>query len=76
MREHAFDTATKMMATVHAGGDGYLFAVKGAPEAVLAAATRVIADHGDGAFDDERAPNGSRAPNSSAITGCACWPAR
>ena len=51
VRKHAFDPATKMMATVHAGSDGSLVAVKGAPEAVLAAATRVIADHGDIAFD-------------------------
>jgi Ca2+-transporting ATPase len=53
VRKHAFDPATKMMATVHAEGDGFLVAVKGAPEAVLAAATRVIADHGDDAFDDD-----------------------
>ena len=39
VREHAFDTVRKMMATVHHKGDGYLFAVKGAPEAVLARAT-------------------------------------
>ena len=37
--EHAFDTARKMMATVHHCGDGYLFAVKGAPEAVIACAS-------------------------------------
>ena len=39
VREHAFDTVRKMMATVHHRDDGYLFAVKGAPEAVLARAT-------------------------------------
>lgn len=33
--EHAFDPDRKMMATVHAAGDGFLYAVKGAPEAVL-----------------------------------------
>ena len=33
--EHAFDTATLMMATVHLQGHRYLVAVKGAPEAVL-----------------------------------------
>ena len=37
--EHAFDTVRKMMATVHHHGDGYLFAIKGAPEAVIACAT-------------------------------------
>ena len=39
VREYAFDTVRKMMATVHRRDDGYLVAVKGAPEAVLARAT-------------------------------------
>jgi Ca2+-transporting ATPase len=39
IREHAFDTVRKMMATVHRRDDGYLVAIKGAPEAVLASAT-------------------------------------
>ncbi len=37
VQRHAFDTASKMMATVHrqdGQADGFLFAVKGAPEAV------------------------------------------
>jgi Ca2+-transporting ATPase len=51
VRKHAFDTSTKMMATVHGRGDHFLFAVKGAPEAVLAASERVIADDGDIAMD-------------------------
>jgi Ca2+-transporting ATPase len=52
VRKHAFDPATKMMATVHESGDGFLVAVKGAPEAVLAAATRVMVGHGEVALDD------------------------
>lgn len=52
VRKHAFDPATKMMATVHECEDGVLVAVKGAPEAVLAAATRVAVEHGEVAFDD------------------------
>ena len=52
-RKHAFDPGTKMMATVHESGDGFLFAVKGAPEAVIAAATRAIGDHGETALNDE-----------------------
>ncbi len=52
VRKHAFDPATRMMATVHASGDGFLVAVKGAPEAVVAAATRVIDERGDVALDD------------------------
>ena len=39
VREYAFDTVRKMMATVHRRDDGYLVAVKGAPEAVLTRAT-------------------------------------
>jgi P-type Ca2+ transporter type 2C len=45
--KYAFDPGTKMMATVHESGDGFLVAVKGAPEAVIGAASRVIADHGE-----------------------------
>jgi Ca2+-transporting ATPase len=52
VRLHAFDPATKMMATVHESGDGFLVAVKGAPEAVLAAVRRVIADHGEVTLDE------------------------
>ena len=40
IREHAFDTVRKMMATVHRRDDGCLFAIKGAPEAVLDASAR------------------------------------
>ena len=42
--EHAFDTTTKMMATVHHRDGAYLFAVKGAPEAVLANAERIAGE--------------------------------
>jgi Ca2+-transporting ATPase len=39
-REVAFDPEIKMMATYHKKDDGYFVAVKGAPEAVLNAATK------------------------------------
>ena len=52
VRKEAFDTASKMMATVHSHGDQFLYAVKGAPEAVLDAATHVISEEGDVEFDD------------------------
>jgi Ca2+-transporting ATPase len=39
--EVAFDRDTQMMATVHADGDRYLTAVKGAPEAVLAVSSHI-----------------------------------
>ena len=42
LKEHAFDPDTNMMATVHSAGKGYLFAVKGAPEAVIRVCTKVI----------------------------------
>ena len=41
------------MATVHRRGDKYLFAVKGAPEAVLAAADKIVADYGEAPLDTE-----------------------
>lgn len=50
--EHAFDTATKMMATVHRRDGAYLFAVKGAPEAVLANAGRIAGEDGDAVLDE------------------------
>jgi len=40
-REEAFDPATRMMATFHRGEGSFKVAVKGAPEAVLAACTRL-----------------------------------
>jgi Ca2+-transporting ATPase len=52
VRKHAFDPVTKMMATVHEYRDGVLVAVKGAPEAVLAAAKRVTVEHGEVTLDD------------------------
>ncbi|MBR0733293.1 cation-transporting P-type ATPase [Bradyrhizobium japonicum] len=53
VRKHAFDPVTKMMATVHECGDRVLVAVKGAPEAVLAAATHATVEQGEIALDDD-----------------------
>ncbi|WP_395714061.1 cation-translocating P-type ATPase [Reyranella sp.] len=50
--EHAFDTATKMMATVHRRDGAYFFAVKGAPEAVLRNAERIAGKDGDAILDE------------------------
>ncbi|WRH86780.1 cation-transporting P-type ATPase [Nguyenibacter sp. L1] len=52
VRKHAFDTMARMMATVHEGREGFLVAVKGAPETVLGACARVIAGQGDVALDE------------------------
>jgi len=52
--EEAFDTDVKMMATVHEQADGpYRVAVKGAPEAVLDAATHEATADGPQPLDDE-----------------------
>jgi Ca2+-transporting ATPase len=42
VREVAFDTATRMMATVHRQDRGYFYAIKGAPERVLDSASHVM----------------------------------
>ncbi len=57
VHKHAFDTATKMMATVHRRNDEYVIAVKGAPEVVLAAANKVITDHGEATLDHDARRN-------------------
>tara|TARA_R110001592_G_scaffold357416_1_gene660551 strand:- start:109372 stop:112083 length:2712 start_codon:yes stop_codon:yes gene_type:complete len=44
--EHAFDQVTKMMASVHRDGDGFLYAIKGAPEAVIDVCTQVLGTDG------------------------------
>ncbi len=46
-----FERDTQMMATIHERDDGYLVAVKGAPEAVLEACDGVFG--GEGPFDEE-----------------------
>ncbi|MBR0701998.1 cation-transporting P-type ATPase [Bradyrhizobium diazoefficiens] len=45
--KHAFDTESKMMATVHQHGRAYFYAVKGAPEHVLAACTGIVTESGE-----------------------------
>ncbi|MCX4186652.1 cation-translocating P-type ATPase [Methylophaga sp. OBS4] len=52
-REVSFDPDTKMMATIHRDGSDYLAAVKGAPEAVLASATRYRNCDSDEGLDDD-----------------------
>lgn len=47
----AFESDTAMMATVHRSGDGFLFCVKGAPEAVLRHAHRVAGPAGETVLD-------------------------
>jgi Ca2+-transporting ATPase len=52
VQEHAFDPDAKMMATVHAAGDGHVFAVKGAPEAVIAACEAELGPDGPRPLDE------------------------
>ena len=54
LREIAFDTETKMMATAHHRDGGLFVAVKGAPEAVLSVATTVATDEKSELSADER----------------------
>ena len=53
VRKHAFDTVTRMMATVHAGDNALLFMIKGAPEAVIAASSNTAVDDHDAALDKD-----------------------
>jgi len=52
VREDAFDSDVKMMATFHHAGGSYRVAVKGAPETVLAASTHVLNEAGSQAIDE------------------------
>ncbi|WP_422371025.1 cation-translocating P-type ATPase [Hoeflea sp.] len=51
IREHAFDPVGKMMATVHGDGEGYVVAVKGAPEAIIDSSADVLAADGPRPLD-------------------------
>ncbi len=52
VEQHAFDPESKMMATVHRAADGYLLAVKGAPEAVIDVCQNVLTADGTRDMDD------------------------
>jgi Ca2+-transporting ATPase len=52
VRKHAFDAVSKMMATVHRRDGRCHFAIKGAPEAVLANAQRVASEDGEVEIDE------------------------
>ncbi len=53
VRKEAFDTSSKMMATVHRRDGAFLFAVKGAPEAVLTACEKTVGENGGIALDSD-----------------------
>jgi len=52
VREEAFDSDTKMMATFHKDGQQHLVAVKGAPESVLDVCASVSGEDGDRQMTD------------------------
>ncbi|MFN3231355.1 MAG: cation-translocating P-type ATPase [Alphaproteobacteria bacterium] len=52
VREEAFDPETKSMATYHADGTCFRVAVKGAPEAIIKASTKVWSEDGPTFLDD------------------------
>jgi Ca2+-transporting ATPase len=69
LSEHAFDPADKMMATVHRDGERNLFAVKGAPERVLAACTTEWTGQGARPLDDARRVDWARRQSAAAAGG-------
>jgi len=52
LREEAFTTETKMMATIHRAAGGFLVAIKGAPEAVIGHCSRVLSSGGVETIDE------------------------
>ncbi len=53
VREEAFDSESRMMATFHQDADGYTVAVKGAPEQVMEASTSVLVDGKSRPLDED-----------------------
>ncbi|KFE34219.1 cation-translocating P-type ATPase [Thioclava atlantica] len=53
VRTRPFDTQHRLMMTVHQAQDGYLYALKGAPETVLATASRIAGDTAPRPFTEE-----------------------
>ncbi len=52
VRREPFERETTMMASLHGGEGGPLVAVKGAPEAVIEASSRVVSQEGEDPLDD------------------------
>jgi Ca2+-transporting ATPase len=76
-REEAFDPDTNMMATVHKNGEAYFVAVKGAPEAVLEAATHIWNNDGGRELTEQerdkwRQANTDMAAEGLRLLGVAC----
>nr|WP_299869739.1 cation-transporting P-type ATPase [uncultured Hoeflea sp.] len=67
--QYAFDPDRKMMATVHRGRKGYLYSVKGAPEAVIAACQNVLTDGGTRELDCQARKAWNDRNSQTAATG-------
>ena len=67
--EHAFDPDCKMMATVHRAGDGFLYAIKGAPEAVIDACDFEYGEGGPVALTSESRAEWARRQTEAAKDG-------
>ncbi len=68
-REVAFDPERAMMATIHATDEGFLVAVKGAPERVLGICSRVLAAGGEEPLGDEGRKEWERLSRQMAADG-------
>lgn len=67
--EIAFDSVSKRMATIHRDGDGYLVAVKGAPETVLPGCDRLLTGNGPVPLNDRSREDWSQACEQVASRG-------
>ncbi|MDI3338097.1 cation-transporting P-type ATPase [Defluviimonas aestuarii] len=67
--EHAFDPDRKIMATVHATGGGFLYAVKGAPEAVMELCSHEFGSQGPHGLDAQCRADWVRRQSQAAGSG-------
>jgi Ca2+-transporting ATPase len=69
VREEAFDPDLKMMATINKSNGDYRYAVKGAPEAVLEVATRIVTESGEQELSDSDRDSWRERSNELAAQG-------
>ncbi len=67
--EHAFDPDRRMMATVHAVSDGFLYAAKGAPEDVVESCDQVLGPDGPQTLTSEAREDWMRRNGDAAAQG-------
>ena len=69
VREYAFDSAAKRMATVHDSGGSFMIAVKGAPEQILPRCTAVLVDGQTRPLGDDERTDWTENANAHANNG-------